>query len=69
MQQSVRMPNIRRLCSATAISCVRPVDNRGSGTRPDNSCCQTPVTDHVDMVEVKSQLKLLLKTGDLRDAR
>ncbi|GLT38463.1 hypothetical protein SLA2020_127110 [Shorea laevis] len=53
MQLSVRIHNIRRLCSGCTL---------GSGTRPDNS-------SPVNMVQVNSQLKHLMKAGNLQDAR
>ncbi|EXC35441.1 hypothetical protein L484_026747 [Morus notabilis] len=65
---SVR-PRIRRIFTAQAFSSTEHENFLTSAGGPDQSFEETHVVNHVEMHELNSRLKELVKTGHLNDAR
>ncbi|KAK4840896.1 hypothetical protein QYF36_020819 [Acer negundo] len=62
-------PSIRRLFTSSAISCTEGRDNLVLPPKPEQLSQNTQPPSHVNMLEVNFQLKQLVKTGHLLDAR
>jgi pentatricopeptide repeat protein len=68
MVLSIRPP-IRRLFTASTIAYTECIDILVSETKPNHLAQKTHFVNHVDMLEVNSQLKQLVKAGNLNAAR
>ncbi|CAK7339609.1 unnamed protein product [Dovyalis caffra] len=65
---SVR-PHVRRLCTVSAMACTDYRDLMVSSQKPEASPSKTQIPNHINMLEINSELKQLVKTGRLDNAR
>ncbi|XWS42087.1 hypothetical protein CRYUN_Cryun17cG0138700 [Craigia yunnanensis] len=69
MVLSIRSHNLRKLCTVPNIAFIENRDILVSQTTPINSSLKTHVPNHINMPELNSRLKNLVKTGHLHEAR